>query len=84
MYRQDQPEALGGSKTPPKHREIISSYWHYPKMEKFRYGIIGSWSSSGPPSHLNLKIIPASSDVNNDWTCKDTDKDQAYKDQDKD
>ena len=25
-----------------------------------------------------------SSDVNKDWTCKDKDKDQAYKDQDKD
>ena len=24
------------------------------------------------------------SDVNKDWTCKDKDKDQAYKDQDKD
>jgi len=27
---------------------------------------------------------PLYSDVNKDWTCRDRDKDQAYKDQDKD
>jgi len=32
----------------------------------------------------NRWLTPGTSDVNKDWTCKDKDKDQAYKDKDKD
>ena len=30
----------------------------------------------------NRWLTPGTSDVNKDWTCKDKDKDQAYKDKD--
>jgi len=36
----------------------------------------------GKPLDRFLKVLDFISDVNKDWTCKD--KDQAYKDQDKD
>ena len=39
------------------------------------------WGPSAPQFWCYICLI---SNVNKDWTCKDKDKDQAYKDQDKD
>ena len=53
--------------------------------------MVGYWQANtdielltDPDACMMYIVSPLASDVNKDWTCKDKDKDQAYKDQDKD